>query len=284
MVGFRKAGETADTHARARSVGGGATIVCAGKNRGIQVRALRSDGWTKARRVHFLRVLGTTCNVRAAAADVGMSFRTAYALRLRDPAFAAAWAAALADGYDRLEEALLAAALAGLSGDFPPETGHAGEDAAGVATGGAAGDWAGESASGGADDAAGDLGGISVPDTGVVRLASMQAVQVALAMLGRFRAAQAEGGKRQKMRHRRATVEETNASIAKKLDALARRLAAAPAVAVILLGSVAGDDGGGAGGGAGVGTGAGPGIDATGTGVRLAGAGAALANGVRHER
>lgn len=278
MVGFRKADETADKRTRARSVGGGATIISGSKNRGIQVRALRSDGWNKARRAHFLRVLGTTCNVRAAAASVGLAFSGAYALRLRDPAFAASWAAALADGYDRLEEALLAAAIAGLSGDFPPETGHAGEDAAGGAAGGAAGYWAGEAASGGAVDAAGDLGSISVPDTGVVRLASMQAVQVALAMLGRFRAAQAEGGKRQKLRHRRATVEETNASIAKKLDALAKRLAAAPAVAVILLGSVAGDDGGGAG------TAAGPGIDATGTGVRLAGAGAVLQNGVRHER
>lgn len=79
------------------------------------------------------------------------------------------------------------------------------------------------------------------------------------------------------MRHRRATVEETNASIAKKLDALAKRLAAAPAVAVIVLGSVAGDDGGS-------GTGPGPGIDATGTGVCLAEAGAVLESGVRHER
>ncbi|MGA1799255.1 hypothetical protein VH567_10805 [Sphingomonas sp. 4RDLI-65] len=223
------------------------------------MRALRSDGWTKARRVQFLHVLGRTCNVRAAAANVGMAWGTAYALKLRDPAFAAAWAAALADGYDRLEEALLAAAIAGLSGDFAIEADDAAEGAA-------AGDLAG--------DAAGDLEGISIPDTGVVRLASMQAVQVALAMLGRFRATQAEGGKRPKLGRRRATVEETNASIAKKLDALARRLAAAPTNAVIVLGGGAGEDGAGDGDGA----------DVAGSEVRLTGAGMIPENGVRHER
>lgn len=256
MVSFRKTGATADTHTRVRPVGSGATIIGTCKNRNIQVRAPRFDGWTKARRAQFLRVLGTTCNVRAAAADVGMGFGTAYALRLRDPAFAAAWAAALADGYDRLEEALLAAAIAGLSGDFVAETRDTGKRAAEDLAGEAASDDAIDFGS----DGASDLGGISVPDTGVVRLASMQAVQVALAMLGRFRTAQAKGGKRPKSHRRRATVEETNASIAKKLDALAKRLVAAPAV--IVLGGVVGDNGNGAG----------------------AGAGMILKNGAQHER
>ena len=256
MVSFRKTGATADTQACVRPVGRGATIIGTCKNRSIQVRAPRFDGWTKARRAQFLRVLGTTCNVRAAAADVGMGFGTAYALRLRDPAFAAAWAAALADGYDRLEEALLAAAIAGLSGDFVAETRDTGKRAAEDLAGEAASDDAIDFGS----DGASDLGGISVPDTGVVRLASMQAVQVALAMLGRFRTAQAKGGKRPKSHRRRATVEETNASIAKKLDALAKRLVAAPAV--IVLGGVVGDDGNGAG----------------------AGAGMILKNGAQHER
>ena len=250
MVSFRKTGAIADTHACVPPVGRGATIIGTCKNRSIQVRAPRFDGWTKARRAQFLRVLGTTCNVRAAAADVGMGFGTAYALRLRDPAFAAAWAAALADGYDRLEEVLLAAAIAGLSGDFVAETRDTGKRAAGDLAGQAASDDAIDFGSDHAIDSGSDLGGISVPDTGVVRLASMQAVQVALAMLGRFRTAQAKGGKRQKSHRRRATVEETNASIAKKLDALAKRLVAAPAV--IVLGGVVGDDGNGAGAGAGM--------------------------------
>ncbi len=266
MVSFRKTGATADTQARVRPVGSGATIIGTCKNRSIQVRAPRFDGWTKARRAQFLRVLGTTCNVRAAATDVGMGFGTAYALRLRDPAFAAAWAAALADGYDRLEEVLLAAAIAGLSGEFVVETRDAGKRAAG--------DLAGEAASDDAIDSGSDLGGISVPDTGVVRLASMQAVQVALAMLGRFRTAQAKGGKRPKSHRRRATVEETNASIAKKLDALAKRLVAAPAV--IVLGGVVSDDGNGAGAEAGT--------DVVGTESRLPGGGMTLKNGAQHER
>lgn len=205
------------------------TIVNGSRNRGIQRRALRHDGWTKPRRAEFLRALGTTCNVRAAAASVGLALSGAYALRLRDPVFAASWAAALAGGYDRLEEALLAAAIAGLSGDWGDETREA---AAGAGTGGE-GDVA--------LDAGVEAGLETGPDTGVVRLAGMQAVQVALAMLGRYRAAQAEGGKRQKTRHRRASPEQTNASIAKKLDALAKRLA--PPVAVIVLGAPSGDDG-----------------------------------------
>ncbi len=211
---------------------------------------MRHDGWTKPRRAQFLRVLGTTCNVRASAASAGLALSGAYALRLRDPVFAASWAAALASGYDRLEEALLAAAIAGLSGDWGDETraAAAGPGAGDVAGGGTAIEVetsggvgvAGVDRVAGADgEAAPDLGPNMPPDigpdmglgTGVVRLASMQAVQVALAMLGRYRAAQAEGGKRQKTRHRRASPEETNASIGRKLDALAKRLAAADVAA-----------------------------------------------------
>ncbi len=218
------------------------------------MRAVRHDGWTKPRRAQFLRVLGTTCNVRASAASAGLALSGAYALRLRDPVFAASWAAALASGYDRLEEALLAAAIAGLSGDWGDETRAA-------AAGAGAGDVAGSGTaievetSGGFGVAepnmAPDIGQGSGLGTGVVRLVSMQAVQVALAMLGRYRAAQAEGGKRQKTRHRRASPEETNASIGRKLDALAKRLAAADVtanvaaapVAVIVLAGPSGDGG-----------------------------------------
>ena len=232
-MGFRGAGEAVGVCggsggcAGAVADGGRGTIVNGSRNRGLQVRALRHDGWTKARRAQFLRVLGTTCNVEGAVASVGLALSGAYALRLRDPVFAASWAAALGSGYDRLEEALLAAAIAGLRGDWGDEPREA-----------AGGERAGSGAGSG-DDAVLDTG----PDTGVVRLASMQAVQVALAILGRYRAAQAEGGKRQKTRHRRATPEETNASIGKKLDALAKRLAALPPVAVIVLDGPSGDAG-----------------------------------------
>jgi len=229
MMGFRRVGDSAGVATGALADGRRGTIVNGSRNRGIQRRALRHDGWTKPRRAEFLRALGTTCNVRAAAASVGLALSGAYALRLRDPVFAASWAAALAGGYDRLEEALLAAAIAGLSGDWGEETREA---AAGAGAGGE-GDVA--------LDAGVEAGLETGPDTGVVRLAGMQAVQVALAMLGRYRAALAEGGKRQKTRHRRASPEQTNASIAKKLDALAKRLA--PPVAVIVLGAPSDDDG-----------------------------------------
>ncbi len=277
-MGFRGVGETAGAGASAGVLGDGecGTIVNGSRNRGIQRRALRHDGWTKPRRAQFLRALGTTCNVRASAASVGLALSGAYALRLRDPVFAASWAAALASGYDRLEEALLAAAIAGLSGDWGDETRAAaagGEFGTFVGTGVGAGvgTGVGDDVAGRDGHAASDMrsdaepNGVPVtgPDTGfgtglgsglgtgVVRLASMQAVQVALAMLGRYRAAQAEGGKRQKTRHRRASPEETNASIGRKLDALAKRLAvadlaangAAAPVAVIVLGGASGDGG-----------------------------------------
>lgn len=88
--------------------------------RGIQVRAIRHDGWTKARRKTFLEVLATTCNVRGAAAASGMTATGAYTLRQRDAEFAGAWAAAIADGGDRLKEKLLAYLLGQTgSGDHP---------------------------------------------------------------------------------------------------------------------------------------------------------------------
>ena len=64
-----------------------------------------------------------------------------------------------------------------------------------------------------------------MPGSGIVHLEGFQAVQVGLAMLARFRAAQT-GGRGKLPQHRRATVAETNASIAKKLDSLAQRLRA----------------------------------------------------------
>lgn len=257
-MGFRGAGEAvgvcggSGVCAGAVADGARGTIVNGSRNRGLQVRALRHDGWTKARRAQFLRVLGTTCNVEGAVASVGLALSGAYALRLRDPVFAASWAAALGSGYDRLEEALLAAAIAGLRGDWGDEP----REAAGGAGFGSGAD--------GEGDAVPDVGSDTCPDTGVVRLASMQAVQVALAILGRYRAAQAEGGKRQKTRHRRATPEETNASIGKKLDALAKRLAALPPVAVIVLDGPSGDAGALA-------------------ERRLVGPGAIVEHGIRHE-
>lgn len=93
----------------------------------VQVRAARRDGWTKAKRTAFLEVLGASCNIRRAAAAVGMTDGTARALRRRDAEFARLWDEALADGYERLETSLVAQAL-GTAADAPVRAG-AGPDA-----------------------------------------------------------------------------------------------------------------------------------------------------------
>ncbi|HXH17042.1 MAG TPA: hypothetical protein VNJ10_13020 [Sphingomonas sp.] len=193
------------------------TVLNGGKNRVVQARTVRKDGWTEARRAGFLLALSMTANVTISAQGVGITRSGANALRRREPAFAALWAEALASGYDRLEEALLAATLAALQGDGAGGAG--GPDAAGRDASG------GDAASGDGGRAVGIAADEIVPGSGIMRLESVQAVQVGLAMLARYRAAEAGGG-RKTGKHRRATVAETNASIAKKLDSLAQRLRA----------------------------------------------------------
>lgn len=73
----------------------------------------RHDGWTKARRNVFIATLADTCNVTASCHAAGMSPGAIYPLRQRDPAFRAEWAAALKEGYVRLELALLERAING---------------------------------------------------------------------------------------------------------------------------------------------------------------------------
>ena len=53
--------------------------------------------WTGERAVSFLKQLGEHGNAARAARAVGMSRKSAYALRARAPEFAKAWAIALAD-------------------------------------------------------------------------------------------------------------------------------------------------------------------------------------------
>jgi len=193
------------------------TVLNGGKNRVVQARTVRKDGWTEARRAGFLLALSMTANVTVSAQGVGITRSGANALRRREPAFAALWAEALASGYDRLEEALLAATLAALQGDGAG--GAAGSNAAGP------GAFSVDALNADGGRSIGIAADALVPDSGIVRLESFQAVQVGLAMLARYRAAEAGGG-RKTGKHRRATVAETNASIAKKLDSLAKRLRA----------------------------------------------------------
>ena len=62
----------------------------------------RFDGWTPARQLAFLDILGCTRSVTRAAATAGMSRESAYRLRNRDPhgLFAVAWKRAM--GADRI--------------------------------------------------------------------------------------------------------------------------------------------------------------------------------------
>ena len=78
-----------------------------GSNRGLHKRRRRAGLFGKRRRETFLEHLAATCNVTASAAEAGVSVSTTYANRMRDADFAADWDAALAQGYARLEAALL---------------------------------------------------------------------------------------------------------------------------------------------------------------------------------
>jgi hypothetical protein len=58
-------------------------------------RPRRSGEWTSRRAVTFIVTLAATRSVTLAAREARMSRKSAYALKSRDPAFAAAWAAAI---------------------------------------------------------------------------------------------------------------------------------------------------------------------------------------------
>jgi hypothetical protein len=54
-------------------------------------RTTRRDGWTNGRRVTFFVTLAATGSVTFAAASVGLSRKSAYALKKRDKTFASLW-------------------------------------------------------------------------------------------------------------------------------------------------------------------------------------------------
>lgn len=84
-----------------------------GPKHGTQLKRVRINGWTPARRVRFLETLAATCNVSEAARVAGRDLSGAYALRRRDPGFARDWQGALAEGYAELEALLLRQSLFG---------------------------------------------------------------------------------------------------------------------------------------------------------------------------
>jgi hypothetical protein len=86
-------------------------LVVRGTNgRRVQIAQARLKQWSPRVEQRFLAALASTCNVKAACAEVGMSQQSAYAHRLRWTAFADRWDEALECGYVRLEAGLIEAA------------------------------------------------------------------------------------------------------------------------------------------------------------------------------
>jgi hypothetical protein len=93
-----------------------------GGGRRIQIARARLKQWTPRVEDRFLQVLGATCNVKAACAEIGLTPASAYGHRERWPAFARRWEAAIAEGYARIEAALMANGENLFSSpDLPPE-------------------------------------------------------------------------------------------------------------------------------------------------------------------
>ena len=61
----------------------------------LRRRARRASEWSQAKAVTFIVTLAATQSVTLAARAAGMSRKSAYALKGRDPAFASSWEAAL---------------------------------------------------------------------------------------------------------------------------------------------------------------------------------------------
>jgi hypothetical protein len=72
-----------------------------------QLKRLRRNRFTRARKEAFLSTLAGTCEVGEAARAAGVCRATAYAHRVSDPAFAAGWRQALTMGVQLLQARLL---------------------------------------------------------------------------------------------------------------------------------------------------------------------------------
>ncbi|MES2095145.1 MAG: hypothetical protein V4459_00140 [Pseudomonadota bacterium] len=180
--------------------------IVSGNRRRIQIAPVKVGGWTRAKRQRFLDELARTCNVRMATEAAGMRGKSPYDLRKRDPDFAALWREALEIGYERLEQALLEQALAGVNAiaidpDREPD----------------------------ASDEQGDAPqrGHRIPGSGIAPTPPMTSTQaqIALALLNRYRGT-VEGKGRGRRMGRRPTDEEVDAELRRHLDILGRQLRA----------------------------------------------------------
>ncbi|HEX8301910.1 hypothetical protein [Sphingomonas sp.] len=96
---------------------GGEYSVRATRGRRMQVRRAKPGLLTPAGERMFLAHLAATANVRLSAAATGIGWNAIYARRRNSAAFARAMELALVEGYERLEGALLANAIASLEAD-----------------------------------------------------------------------------------------------------------------------------------------------------------------------
>ena len=73
----------------------------------------KAERWSLETQARFLEALAATCNVAKSLRAVGMKDSGVYKLRLKSPAFRAAWEVALREGYVRLELLMLERAING---------------------------------------------------------------------------------------------------------------------------------------------------------------------------
>jgi hypothetical protein len=86
----------------------GVELVVRGTNgRRVQIARAFPGQWTAKTEARFLKVLGETCNAKAAYAAAGKSKGSAYGHRRRWPGFERRWDDALDTGTDMLEERLM---------------------------------------------------------------------------------------------------------------------------------------------------------------------------------
>ena len=88
-----------------------------------QVRRVRRDGWTPARKAKFVEVLAETANVTLAAENAGVSKISADRLRHKSAPIEQAWQEALKIGIAQLEMMVLERALNGTEKDIPLRNG-----------------------------------------------------------------------------------------------------------------------------------------------------------------
>lgn len=93
----------------------------AGGGKRVQIARARMRGWSPRVEERFLTALGSTCNVKAACAEVGLTAASAYGHRKRWPAFARRWDAAVEQGYEQIEMGLIECAGSFLSGEDLPD-------------------------------------------------------------------------------------------------------------------------------------------------------------------